>query len=304
MLLESGAQHHACPIEYPGQRIPLPDPGLHTASGDRLRIDGRRLVRFKLPEGRTIRLLFHACDVDHPILSLGCLAQQGCWSDLRAATGTHFFPDRIQTQDSQTQLHKEDRLFFVKGKLMAPLVTAGVSDDVAQELQMPTGPQAVEDAKALMPSRLATLEDPGTPDQIVLDQHSLTHFPSLPWCKVCVEFRGRDSPHREQSKSDAVVLQLPFEYGYMGGRGPLQIACFLVGTDTSSGPMSATMVPDSKKMDMPYVVAGTAKWVRDSDTETKKEFFSCCCKQTHAAGDHGRRVETKFPTWLQLFAEA
>ena len=49
--------------------------------------------------------------------------------------------------------------------------------------------------------RLATLEDPGTPDQIVLDQHSLTHFPSLPWCKVCVEFRGRDSPHREQSKN-------------------------------------------------------------------------------------------------------
>ena len=104
---------------------------------------------------------------------------KGCWSDLRAATGTRFFPDRIQTQHSQTQLHKEDRLFFVKGKLMAPLVTAGVSDDVAQELQMPTGPQALEDTKVPMPSRLATLEDPGTPDQIVLDQHSLTHFPSL-----------------------------------------------------------------------------------------------------------------------------
>ena len=67
--------------------------------------------------------------------------------------------------------------------------------------------------------------------------------------------------------------------------------------------MFATMVPDSKKMDMPYVVAGTAKWLRDSDTETKKECFSCCCKQTHAAGDHERRVETKLPAWLQLFAE-
>ena len=57
--------------------------------------------------------------------------------------------------------------------------------------------------------------------------------------------------------------QLQFDYGYMGDGGPLQIACFLVGVDTSSGAIHATMVPDTKKMDMPYVVAGTAKWVRD-----------------------------------------
>ena len=49
----------------------------------------------------------------------------------------------------------------------------------------------------------------------------------------------------------------------MGDGGPLQIACFFVGTDTSSGAIHTTMVPDSKKMDMPHVVATTAKWVRD-----------------------------------------
>ena len=50
----------------------------------------------------------------------------------------------------------------------------------------------------------------------------------------------------------------------MGDGGRLQIACFLVGADTSSGAIHATtMVPDSKKIDMPYVVAATAKWVRD-----------------------------------------
>ena len=63
MLLDSGAQLHACPIEYPGQRIPLPDHGIDTASGARLQHDGRCLVRFQLPEGRTIRAFFHACDV-------------------------------------------------------------------------------------------------------------------------------------------------------------------------------------------------------------------------------------------------
>ena len=71
MLLDSGAQLHACPLTCPGQKIPLPDPGIHTASGARLQHDGERLVSYKLPEGRTIRVLFHACAVRKPILSLG-----------------------------------------------------------------------------------------------------------------------------------------------------------------------------------------------------------------------------------------
>ena len=37
-----------------------------------------------------------------------------CWSDLPADTGTLFFQDKIQTHHSQTQLHKEESLFFVK----------------------------------------------------------------------------------------------------------------------------------------------------------------------------------------------
>ena len=94
-----------------------------------------------------------------------------------------------------------------------------------------------------------------------MEQHSLTHFPSQPWCKVCVESRGRDPPHREQSKIDAGVPQLHFDYGYMGDGGPLQIALFLVGADTSSGAIHATMVSHSKKMDMPCVVVATAEWV-------------------------------------------
>ena len=259
LLHDSGAQLHACPITYPGQEIPLPDPGIHTASGARLQHDGGRLVTYKLPEGRTIRVLFHACAVQKPILSLGRLAQQGYWSDLRADTGTLFFPDKTQTK----HCHKEESLFFVKGTMVAPLTTAGVSDEVAQELQMPMGPQMLEDVDEQMPARPTTLRGPGTPDQILMEQHSLTHFPSQPRCKMRVESRGHDSPHREQSKIDAVVPQLQFDYGYMGDGGTLQIACFLVGADTSSGAIHATMVPDSKKMDMPSVVAKKATWVRD-----------------------------------------
>ena len=97
------------------------------------------------------------------------------WSGLCAETGTLCFPDKIQTQ-----LHEEERLFFVKGMLMAPSVPAAVSNDVAQNLQMPM----VNDVEEPMPARPTTLKDPGTPDPIVLDWHCLTHFPSQPWCKM------------------------------------------------------------------------------------------------------------------------
>ena len=78
----------------------------------------------------------------------------------------------------------------------------------------------LEDFEEPMPARPATLKAPGTPDQLVMEQHSLTHFPGRPWCKMCVESRGHGSPHREQSKIDAVAPQLQFDYGYMGDGKP------------------------------------------------------------------------------------
>ena len=113
-------------------------------------------------------------------VSLSLLSRSAWYrSDLRTD-----FIDGIQTQHSQTQLHKGESVFFVKGRLMAPLVTACVSDDVAQEFQMPLGPQALEDVEEPLLSRPATLEDLGTLDQIVLDQHSMTHFRVIPGAKV------------------------------------------------------------------------------------------------------------------------
>ena len=44
VLLDSGAQLHACPTKYPGPKVPLPDSGMHTASGARLQHDGGRMV--------------------------------------------------------------------------------------------------------------------------------------------------------------------------------------------------------------------------------------------------------------------
>ena len=69
--------------------------------------------------------------------------------------------DKTQTKRSHTQLHKEESLFFAKGTIVAPLTTAGASDEVGQEIQMPVGPQMVEDVEEPMPARPATLRDPG-----------------------------------------------------------------------------------------------------------------------------------------------
>ena len=134
--------------------------------------------------------------------------------------------------------------------MVASLTTAGVSGGVAQELQIPMGPQMLEDVEEPMLARPATLRDPGS------DRDGTTQSDAR---RVT---RTRFTTSRK-SKIDAVVLQLQFDSGYMEDGGPPRIACFLLGTDTSSGAIHATMVPDSKKMDMPYVVATTAKWVRD-----------------------------------------
>ena len=232
-------------------------------AGARLQHDGGRLVTCELPEVRTIRVLLHACAVQKPILSLGRLAQQGYWSDLRADIGTLSFPDKTQTKRSHTQLHKEESLFFVKGTMVAPLTTAGVSDEVAQELQMPMGPQMLEDVEEPMPARPATLRDPGTPDQIVMEQHNLTHFPSQPGARCASN--PEDTIHHTENSRTSMQLYLNFSLimGTWGMEALHRQRASFVRTDTSSGAVHATMVPDSKKMDMLHVVAATAKWVRD-----------------------------------------
>ena len=78
LLLDSGAQLHACRITYPGQKIPLPDPGIRTASGARLQHDGGMTGDIQTCRRTNNSSAFSTrVAVQKPILSLGCLAQQG-----------------------------------------------------------------------------------------------------------------------------------------------------------------------------------------------------------------------------------
>ena len=69
--------------------------------------------------------------------------------------------------------------------MVTPLSKAGVSDEVAQELQMPIGPQMLDDVEEPMPARPATLKDPGTPDRIVMKQHIQVQSALITATNVC-----------------------------------------------------------------------------------------------------------------------
>ena len=92
--------------------------------------------------------------------------------------------------------------------MVAPLTTAGVSDEVAQEIQMPVGPQMLEDVEEPMLARPATLRDPGTPDQIVTEQHNPTHFRVSPGVG-CVS-NLEDTIHHIENSPKSMHLYLNF----------------------------------------------------------------------------------------------
>ena len=99
----------------------------------------------------------------------------------------------------------------------------------------------MSDVDELMPSRPATLRDAVSPDQIVVEYHKLTYFPSQPWFK---RYPVDETVHVVNSrKLMQWCLNFSLIFGYMGDGGALQIACFLFGTDASSGAIFVFLTP-------------------------------------------------------------
>ena len=61
--------------------------------------------------------------------------------------------------------------------------------------------------------------DPGQPTQGEREEHDLTHFPLMPWCKACVRGIAKDAPSR-QAKALASVVKARFD-----GRRKLRSYC-------------------------------------------------------------------------------
>ena len=86
------------------------------------------------------------------------------------------------------------------GYWLYPLSTAEVSVEVAAETQMSMDSHILEDVEESISTRFTTFTDLITLDQIVIEQDSVTHFPSQSWSKMYDESCGRDH-HREDSRN-------------------------------------------------------------------------------------------------------
>ena len=98
---------------------------------------------------------------------------------------------------------------------------------------------------------------------------------------MCIESRGHDSPHREQSKIDAVVPQLQFDYGYMGGWRPSTDSVLPRGNRHLFWSHPRDDGTGLQEDGHAHVVETTAKvcvtWSMNAFVymETKKEFYNC-----------------------------
>ena len=108
--------------------MPLLDPGIPTASGARHQHDGGRLVTY-FQKDEQLECFSTRVQLRNKFRLLAVSLSK--WSDFSADAGT--LPDKTWTKRSHTQLHK----FFVKGTMVAPLTTAGVSDEVADVCRIP-----------------------------------------------------------------------------------------------------------------------------------------------------------------------
>jgi len=277
-LVDGGAQIHACPKGYPGKKVALKDPGVYTASGQHIRHYGGRLVTYDVGENTKFHILYHECDVKNPVIAQGRLLRQGFKTKFEQNKGTLIDPKTGQS----THLVPHDDLFFLRGRLVAPIEAGAIADEsminlgdeTAAAFSLPQGPQPIDEVEEPEPVRPATLRSPGAPEPQEIEMHNLTHFPSKPWCSICVEARGHDSPHTEQPHVDAVIPVLQFDYGYMGDTTDAvnPPACFLVGADTSSGAYMAVQVPmleGGKKVEasgdflVPHVTTTVERWIKD-----------------------------------------
>ena len=79
LLVDSGSAINACPLDY-AKEFPL-RPGsklwAKTASGERLRSQGRRLVKYLLRDGSLCTVDYEVLPVAKPVLSVSAMADRG-----------------------------------------------------------------------------------------------------------------------------------------------------------------------------------------------------------------------------------
>lgn len=72
-----------------------------------------------------------------------------------------------------------------------------------------TAGEIMEDVEAIAAEKppITILRDPGCPTEAEKEEHSASHMPYRAWCPVCVQAKGKESPHRRRREDE--VKELP-----------------------------------------------------------------------------------------------
>ena len=60
--------------------------------------------------------------------------------------------------------------------------------------------EAEEDDEEEEAMRCKVVRDPGEPSQRERDEHDVTHLQFRSWCRVCLEAKGKEDPHKRSSE--------------------------------------------------------------------------------------------------------
>ena len=85
--------------------------------------------------------------------------------------------------------------------------------------------------------RAKPLPTPWQPTKSEYHDHTVTHAPYRPWCKHCVEGRGREAGHLTIPKDPRAVPVIHFDYKDLSDFGEVK------GLNSQEGDESATKVP-------------------------------------------------------------
>ena len=198
LLIDSGSAIHTAPPTFAQHVKPLRSnmrPPT-TATGQEIQQYGRKVVKLRVGEATEASCSFEITNVTKGILSVAQLVEQGCkiifskeGSFLKAGKEFH----KLTSKNGQFYLPAqvaalEETPEFSPGEAEEDVLMQGDQDNQAREVPLPPVPSPAEQHR-----------------------HSMTHVPYAPWCKICVQARGRENKHfsRPRDEPGEDVEKLP-----------------------------------------------------------------------------------------------
>ena len=178
LIIDSGAEVNVCPVDYATNCETIIEgeyrtPKLRTVTGDAMTIHGIRTVTYQLEYGASMTVVFWACDVDIPVISVSSLRRSGYGVVLDKETYLTYNGQKVSnvyTVRGMFSLYptKHEKPKFLPENLVAPIHDVG--DGAAG------GRSSTYEVRWGQPSYY----DPGTPtqrDRRLLDHQGQPRYP-------------------------------------------------------------------------------------------------------------------------------